>query len=140
MQLPSMPPHSSDVAAVVARACERVPGLTRGALVLLPDGLLLAGVGSDSALELEPLIRSAGRCFTGRTRPPLANWRDEPFVEYLSVVGGQLVVIEGGRRDPRLALALACTREHNVGLALRAARLAMTEVEAEVDLSALGCA
>jgi hypothetical protein len=122
---------------LVARACERVPGFVRGALVRLPDGLLLAGVG-DSVLDLEPLIRSAAQCFAGRTGPALANWRDEPFVEYLVVIHDQLVVIEGGRRDPRLALALACTREHNVGAALGAARLAMTDVEADVDLSALG--
>jgi len=123
---------------LVARACERVPGFVRGALVLLPDGLLLAGVGGESVLDLEPLIRSAARCFAGRTGPVLANWRDEPFVEYLFVIHDQLVVIEGGRRDPRLALALACTREHNVGFALSAARLAMTDVEADVDLSAWG--
>jgi len=122
---------------LVARACERIPGFVRGALVLLPDGLLLAGIG-DSVLDLEPLIRSASRCFAGRSGPVLPNWRDEPFVEYLFVIHDQLVVIEGGRRDPRLALALACTREHNVGFALSAARLAMTDVEADVDLSAWG--
>ena len=123
---------------LVARACERVPGFVCGALVLLPEGLLLAGVGGDSALDLEPLVRSASRCFAGRTGPLVADWRDEPFVEYLLVIHDQLVVIEGGRRAPRLALALACTREHKVGSTLSAARLAMTDIETDIDLSAWG--
>lgn len=122
------------VEAAVARACERVPGLVRGALVLVPDGILLARVGGDSLLDLEPLLRSASRLAT-RGRPSDA-W--PALVEYLFVIHDQLVVIQGGRRDPRMALALVCTREHNVGFALTAARLAMFDVEAGVDLAAWG--
>jgi hypothetical protein len=111
----------------VARACERVPGLQRGALVLLPEGFLIAGIGGDSALDLEPLIRSAGKVPA------------PPFVEYLFVTHDQLVVIQGGRRDPRLALALVCSREHNNAVfSLSAARLAMADVEDSVDFSAWG--
>jgi hypothetical protein len=124
--------------ACVARACERVPGLVRGALVLLPDALLLAGVGGDSALDLEPLIRSAGRCLATRNGPVVGGAPIRPFVEYLFVIHDQLVVIQAGRRDVRLALAVVCTREHNVAFALTAARLAMADVEAEIDLSAWG--
>jgi hypothetical protein len=110
----------------------------RGALVLLPEGYLLAGVGDDSILDLEPLIRSASRCLADRSHPAFGGPAARPFVEYLFVIHDQLVVIQGGRRDARLALALVCTREHNVGFALAAARLAMADVEADVDLAAWG--
>jgi hypothetical protein len=123
--------------AVVARGCERVPGLVRAALVLLPDGFLLAGIGGASVLDLEPLIRSTGRCLATSDRPAPGAW-SAPLVEYLFVIHDQLVVIQGGRRDARLALALVCTREHNVGFVLTAARLAMFDVEAGVDLSTWG--
>ena len=130
----------------VERACDRVPGLVRGALVLLPDGLLLAGLGGETALDLEPLIRSASRCLASRTTPGLSRRAVEPptagppapFVEYMFVIHDQLVVVQPGRREARLALALVCTREHNVGFALTAARLAMADVEAEFDLAAWG--
>src|SRR4051812_37659016 len=115
---------------VVATVCQRVPGMVRGALVLLPEGILLAGVGA-SALALEPLIRSASRCFSERVLPALgavARWPQRPFLEYLSVVDDQLIVIQGGRRDPRLALAVACTREHRVGVVLTATRRAMADL------------
>jgi len=121
----------------VARACERVPGIVSGALVLLPDGLLLAGVGG-SALDLEPLTRSATRCLGDRGNDLLGRWPAQPFVEYLFVIDDQLVVIQGGRRDARLGLAISCTREHNLGFALAAARRAMIELEDELDLSAWG--
>jgi hypothetical protein len=125
----------------VARACERVPGLLRGALVLLPDGILLSRVGGESALDLEPLIRAATRSFHDRVLPvlgALAKWSQQPVLEYLFVIDDQLVVIQGGRRDPRLALAVACTREHTVGVVLTAARLAMSDLETEIDLSPWG--
>lgn len=120
------------------RACQRVPGLVRGGLVLLPDGLLLAGFGGETALDLEPLIRSASRCLASRATPGLTARPPAPFVEYLFVIHDQLVVVQRGRREARLALALACTREHNVGFALTAARLAMADLEADVDLAAWG--
>lgn len=127
---------------VVARACQQVPGMMRGALVLLPDGILLAGVGGESVLDLEPLIRSASRCFSERVMPALGaaigTWPAQPFLEYLFVIEDQLVVIQGGRRDPRLALAVACTREHTVGFVLTATRRAMLHLEAEIDLSSWG--
>lgn len=123
---------------VVERACERVPGLLRGALVLLPEGFLLAGVGGESALDLEPLIRSASRCLAERKSPALRGRPIQPFAEYLFVTDDQLIVIQGGRRDPRLALAVVCTREHNVGFALAASRLAISDVETGVDLAAWG--
>jgi hypothetical protein len=122
----------------VARACERVPGLLRGALVLLPDGILLSRVGGESELDLEPLISAATRSFHDRVLPvlrALTKWSQQPFLEYLFVIDDQLVVIQGGRRDPRLALAVACTREHTVGVVLTAARLAMSDLETEIDLS-----
>ena len=122
----------------VERACERVPGLVRGALVLLPDGLLLAGLGGETALDLEPLTRSASRCLASRATPGLTAGAPAPFVEYMFVIHDQLVVVQRGRREARLALALVCTREHNVGFALTAARLAMADVEAEFDLAAWG--
>lgn len=120
----------------VARACQRVPGMVCGALVLLPDATPIAVVGN--ALDLEPLIRSAARCLADADTGVLERWPTRPFVEYLFALDDQLVVIEGGRREPRLALAIACTREHNAGVALTAARRAMIDLEASIDLSALG--
>jgi hypothetical protein len=122
----------------VARICQSIPGMLRGALVLLPDGILLSRVGGERALDLEPLIRTATRCFHERVLPALGavgQWPHQPFLEYLFAIDDQLVVIQGGRRDLRLALAVACTREHTVGLVLTATRRAMLDLEAEIALS-----
>jgi hypothetical protein len=124
--------------AMVARACERVPGMVRGVLVLLPEGFLLGGAGDDHMLDLEPLIRSVGRCLTPRVSPPIGGRAGMPLVEYLFVIHDQLVAIQAGRRDPRIALAVVCTREHNITFALTATRLAIAEIEASIDLTAWG--
>lgn len=120
--------------AQLERACSRVPGLVRGALVLVPDGFLLAATRGARSLELEPLIRSAARCFGARTPSPV----DRPIVEYLFVIHDQLVVIQGGRANGRLALAAECERADNLGFVLGASRLAFADIEASVDLSPWG--
>ena len=121
----------------ITHACERVPGLVRGALLFLPEGFLLAGTRNASNLDLEPLIRSAARTLAPREAPSI---HDETLdaVEYVFVIHDQLVVIQRGRRDPRLALAVVCTREHNIAFAMGTTRLAMRELEEVVDLSPWG--
>jgi hypothetical protein len=121
---------------LVERACARIPGLVRGALVFMPDGFILAGVGDDGILDLEPLIRAAARCLAS---PAVLSLQGEAqdVVEYLFVVHEQLVVIQRSARDPRLALAVSCTREFNLGFALSTTRAAMKDIES-VDLSSWG--
>jgi hypothetical protein len=125
-----------NIDAIVERACERIPGLVCSGLVLLPEGYLLGSAGDGGLLDLEPVIRSAARCLSERATPAFDGRPAAPFVEYLFVIRDQLVVIEGGRRDPRLALILACTREPNIALALGLARLALAALETAIDLSA----
>jgi hypothetical protein len=126
-----------NIDAAVAHACERIPGMIRGALVFLPDGFIIAGVGDDDILDLEPLIRAAARCLAA-SPPPVVRGVAAEVTEYLFVVHDQLVAIQRSTRDPRLALAVSCTHEYNPAFALGATRLAMKDIEASVDLSAWG--
>jgi hypothetical protein len=121
----------------VARACERIPGLVRGALVFLPDGFILAGAGDDDILDLEPLIRAAARVLAAPAVPTLEGDEQE-ILEYLLVVHDQYVVIRRSVHEPRLALAVTCTREHNLMFALAASRLAMADIEEHADLAPWG--
>jgi hypothetical protein len=123
--------------ATVARACERIPGLVRAALVFLPEGFILAGAGDDDILDLEPLIRAAARCLGGGATLVL-DGEEQHILEYTLVVHDQLVVIRRSAREPRLALAVSCTREHNAMFALTASRLAMADIEAHADLAPWG--
>jgi hypothetical protein len=120
----------------IARACVLVPSLVRCALVLLPEGLLIGGIGADSVLDHEPLIRSAMRCLTVRATPAIGDGPPARFVEYLFVIDDQLVVIQGGRGNTRLALAVVCTREPNLALVLNATRRAVSIIEESLDLRA----
>ena len=120
-------------------ACERVPGLVRGVLLLLPEGFLLAGVGDKGILDLEPLMRSAARCFSSKSRPCVAGHADGlELTEYMFVIRDQMVVMQRGQRDPRLALAVMCTRESNLNYALSTSRLALREIESRIDLTSWG--
>jgi hypothetical protein len=120
----------------IRRACEGVPGLIRAALALLPEGLLIAGIGEEKSFDHEPLVRSAVACLSRRNTAPGGN-RD-PFVEYVFVCVDQVVVIQAGRREPRLALALVCTREANLAFVLDSTRRALTAMENSISLVALG--
>jgi hypothetical protein len=128
--------RAMNIDEAMARACADVPGLIRGTLALLPDGLLLGGVGEGSMFDHEPLVRSAARCW-----PSAASGTERSlpaFVEYVFVIDGELVVLEAGRSAQRLVLALLCTREVNIALTLTASRRAFARLEASVDLAALG--
>ncbi|MGC4093733.1 MAG: hypothetical protein QM756_38700 [Polyangiaceae bacterium] len=118
----------------LARACEAVPGLLRAALALLPEGLLIGSIGAKGALEHEPLVRTAKRCFEA----PRAAPRAEPFVEFVFVTEDQFIAIQAGRQDARLALIVACSREATLGYVLDATRKAMRSLEQSVDLARLG--
>src|SRR5215207_7143527 len=106
-----------NVDAAIASACELVPGLLHGALALMPEGLLIGGIGDVSAFDREPLIRTATRCLSARLAPALGEL-PAVFVEYVLVGSTELVVIQGGRRFPRLALAVSCTTEPNLAFVL----------------------
>jgi hypothetical protein len=119
----------------VARACSLVPGLIRGALALLPEGLLIGGVGEASAFEQEPLVRSATRCLLAEEPPLTGDGPRGALVEFLFVNDEQLVVIQRGRSAARLALAVVCTREPNLAFVLSSSRRAMREIEGTIDLA-----
>ena len=124
----------------IAGVCELVPGLLRAALILLPEAELIAGIGGESFLDHEPLVRSAARCLTVRANPPVNGGDAVPFVEFLFVLDAEIVVVQGGRRSSQLALAVACSREPNVALVLSSTRAAMAWLESSIDLLALGVA
>jgi hypothetical protein len=117
----------------VARACEPVPGLVYGALVLLPEGLLIGGVGEGGQFEREPLARSAARCLAGAMAPRTTE--QAPFIEHVLVGVEELVVILRGQRYPQLALALVCSAEANLTFVLSLSRTALRSIEATVDLA-----
>ena len=119
----------------IARACETVPGLLSGVLVLLPDSLQIGGVGEGSSFDREPLVRSATRCLTGlrSAKPPTKG--GSTYVEYAFVSDEQLVVILRGRRFARVALALSCSREANLAFVLSSTRAAFEKIENTVDLT-----
>lgn len=119
----------------LARACEPVPGLLQGALALLPEGLLIGGVGAGSMFEREPLARSAARCLN--TNVPRGGC-ERCFIEHVLVGADQLVVILQGHRYPQLALTLLCSGSANLSFVLSLSRTALHSIEANVDLSVLG--
>lgn len=119
----------------LTRACEQIPGLSQGALALLPEGILVAGVGAGSSFEREPLVRSAARCFA---HGPDHGAAGPAFVEHVLVSGQEVVVVAQGRRYRRLALALSCRSETNLAFVLSASRAALREVEATIDVRGLG--
>lgn len=121
----------------LAQACEHVPGLLQGALALLPEGLLLGGVGQGKAFDREPLVRSAARCL--RSSANIAPGEEQStFVEHVFVGTRELYVIARGNRYPRLALALSCSTEANLAFVMSASRSALRKLEASVNLEGLG--
>lgn len=121
----------------LAQACEQVPGLLQGALALLPEGLLLGGVGQGKAFDREPLVRAAARCL-GRSLNAPADEARSSFVEHVFVGPRELCVIARGNRYPRLALALSCSTEANLAFVMSASRTALRSLEARVNLEGLG--
>jgi len=121
----------------LAQACEQVPGLLQGALALLPEGLLLGGVGPGKSFDREPLVRAAARCLrSGASIVPAEE--QSTFVEHVFVGTRELYVIARGQRYPRLALALSCSTESNLAFIMSASRSALRKVEAAVNLERLG--
>jgi hypothetical protein len=116
----------------VARACEPVSGLLNGALVLLPEGLVIGGVGEGGMFDRELLARSAAHCLSGSCPQPLD---EREFIEHLLVCPDGLVVILRGQRYPQLALTLVCTDAANPAFVLSLSRMALRSIEATVDLS-----
>lgn len=129
-----------NVNAMLQRTCADVPGLLRGALVLLPDGFHLGSIGAERVLDLEPMIRAAARCLAARPVPVVGDDGAAPFCEYVLVFDDEVLVVQSGRRDPRLALVVACDREPNLALVQQACRVAITAIESSIDLSAWGMA
>lgn len=115
-------------------ACTPIPGMVRCVAALVPDGLPLGGVHARRLLDQVPIIRAAIFCLTQRPCPSVGDRAAAPFLEYVLAVGDELVVIEGGRRDPRLALIVVCTREPPLADIRRATREALGRIERELDL------
>jgi hypothetical protein len=114
---------------LIDEACAQVPGLMRSALIVLPEGLLIGGLGAESALDHEPLARAAVACMRDGESAGSPG-----FVECAFVSEAELVVIQRGRKDARLALAVVCTREPNLALVLSASRRALQRLEGRVVL------
>ncbi|HEX2870044.1 MAG TPA: hypothetical protein VHP33_02285 [Polyangiaceae bacterium] len=118
------------------QACQTVPGLKQGALALLPEGLLVGGVGPGGAFDHEPLVRSAARCLAGNALTGADDDDELSFVEHVFVGREEVVLILQGRRYPRLALVLVCSLEPNLAFVLTSTRGALRALEATVDLAA----
>lgn len=119
----------------LATACEALTGLTLGALVLVPEGVVVGRVGSGGAFDCEPLARAAARLASERLALPKATGL-APFVEYSFVSGEQVVVVLRGRAHPRFALTLSFTRDANLALLIGSSRAALRNIERTVDLAA----
>ena len=105
-------------------------------------GDLLEGQGAadPAASMMQPMIRAAARCLAARPVPAIRDDGAAPFVEYVLVFDDEVIVVESGRRDPRLALVVACDREPNLALVQQACRVAIAAIEDTVDLAAWGMA
>lgn len=110
-------------------ACDGLPGLVQSALVMLPEGLLLGGTGGASALDHEPLVRAAEGCFASFDADDSLA---ERMFEYVFVSIDRIVVIQRGRNDTRIALAVVCTRAANLALVMSASRQALLTLEASL--------
>jgi hypothetical protein len=122
----------------VLDVCAVVPGLLRCALVVLPEGLLIGGTGAEHVLDQEPLVRVARACMGAPIRPIVVDSSPPRFVEYAFVLRTEIVVIQRGRNDSRLALATACSRKPNLALVLSATRQAIQALEGSIALDELG--
>ena len=120
----------------LTRACGDVPGLIRAALALMPEGYLITGIGGG-ALDHEPLIRSAARCFAASHVALASDRAPARFVEFVFVTVEGLVVLQAGRRVPRVGLAVACTHETNLALVITSTRRALESIETNGDFEAL---
>lgn len=119
---------------VIASACEQVPGVRCGALVLLAESISIGGIGTGSAFDREPLVRATLRCLGTSNTLTRPSRNAAEFVEYAFVSTREITVIVRGKLHPHLALALACTRESNLAFVLAAAHRALAEIEVAAEL------
>jgi hypothetical protein len=120
----------------VASACAPIPGLQEAALALLPEGLLLGGVGEGRGFDREPLVRCAARALCGSAVTSVLSTRLTTFVEHLLVGRDKLIVILRGVRYPRLALAISCTKDTNPAFVMSSSRSALRSLETTLELAA----
>ena len=113
--------------ALVA-ACAALPDVLEVALVLLPDGVVLAGRGAGGQTEHELLARATVRCFGAV---------GDELVEGFALFGERMAAWQRGRHEPRLALCAVAERRANLSLFMIAARAAMEQLEREIDVDAL---
>lgn len=121
-----------DLEETLSRACAAVPGVVTFALVAVPEGVVIGGVGTE--LERGLLARGAASLTAERCVLPKAHGGAK-LVEYAIVSDEQLVVVLRGQRCRWVALALACTREANLALVLGSARGALQLLEFTLDLA-----
>ena len=106
--------------------------LVRAAAVLLPDGLVLESTGEGESLDHELLARTCVSCFASSADGDPAGTQSA-FVEYVMLTADRVLLLQRGRREPRLALVALCERAANPQLLLVNARLAIATLEAELD-------
>lgn len=129
---------ASPIEAALSDVKELVPGILRAAVVILPEGLQLGAFGESHAMDYEPLVRACSRCF-GEEAGGLAGGQEGTlsFTEYCALLDGSLVVMQRGRRNSRIALAVVCSLEVNLALLLTASRAAIGLIEAAVERAEL---
>jgi hypothetical protein len=99
-----------------------VPGLIDGALVLLPEGILIGGGGAGGAYDREPLVRSAARVLGARATPALFTSGRGAFVECAGSLREHFAAREPrARRGPALYVGYCGERRSALGLVARRA-------------------
>jgi hypothetical protein len=117
----------------LVQACKEVPGIVEGALVVLPEGLLIGAIGDGRAFDREPLVRSTVTCLSGAMARVTRVDESTGFAEHVFVTPDQLVVILRSQRYPRLGLALNCTRDANLAFVLASTRKVLQAVESTLE-------
>jgi hypothetical protein len=129
---------ASPIEAALSDVKQLLPGVIRAAVVLLPEGLQLGAFGESHAMDYEPLVRACSRCFGGEAGA-LDVGQGEPlcFTEYCALMDDSLVLMQRGRRNSRIALAVVCALEVNLSLLLTSTRAAIELIEAAVECAEL---
>ena len=128
------PINESSLPAALASIWGVVPDLKRAALVLLPEGFVLAATGEGTAGDHELLARAAVRCFGSGGGSLAARPGDEVvFTDYFAVMPEQVLLLLRCARQSRLALAVVCDAVINVGFMRVLARSALESLAEQVN-------
>ena len=108
------------------QVCDQIPGLLRGAVVLVPEGIVVAHFGTARESDVDPLVRATMRCVKSPGN----------VVEYTLVSTESILVIELVHATTRFALAAECAHGANLALVMTATRHAAAAFEGSFDFTA----